>query len=109
MTEFKLPKLSEFLKPLAEFEANVRSQIETSTGLPLPLGPAEMTKNVLESIEITAEGIIGDVTKGKIPLPEIQPPVPKVEEFEETEETPKESGEVGAEEGSKKKELSFEV
>ena len=73
MAELKLPKVSELLKPLADLEAQIRTQIESTTGLPAPLGPTEIVKNVLETVETSAEGLVEGLMKGSpLPLPGVE-------------------------------------
>ena len=107
MPEFKFPKLSEFLKPFAEIESNIRTQIESATGLPLPMGVAEVTKNMMESIEASIEGMFGRSMPLSLPVPGIQQQGNiEVTSNEEASSPGEEKEEV---EKKEKKELSFEV
>ena len=111
MPEFKLPKLSEFLKPFAEIESNIRTQIESATGLPLPMGVAEVTKNVIESIEATVEGTLGGSMPLSLPVPGVQQQgqIEVTRNIEESQGFSSPGEEKEEVEKKEKKELSFEV
>ena len=45
------PKLSMFVKPFADIETSIKSQIESIVGVKLPPGPAETAHMLMESFE----------------------------------------------------------
>jgi hypothetical protein len=57
MPEIKLPKLSEALRPFVDLEVNLKSNIESATGLSLPPTPGEMAISMLESLESSMESV----------------------------------------------------
>jgi len=62
------PKLSQFLEPLVMVEDNI-SSIIGQTGLPVPPGPATLSKQFLESIETTFEQGAAGGGEGTVGLP----------------------------------------
>jgi hypothetical protein len=70
MPEIKLPKLSEALRPFVDLEVNLKSNIESATGLSLPPTPGEMAISMLESLESSMESVAtGLPTPAGLPSP----------------------------------------
>ena len=87
--------LSVFLKPLAQFEKNIRTQIENTTGMPLPLGAIEIAQSTAESIEAAIQSNFGalpgapllplptgtaEITTSEVPAEPVLKPIPLEEE-----------------------------